>query len=179
MEASTENLAALIQLLNLSKKKEVRDHCRTFVLNGSSLVGLIMAGGAGALDPYVYIANFKESLPSHLRPTKDQENSARNLRPGLLEGEALKFVRKAFQTFEERRLLASHLFYTSSLEYWHLFYFDQRDVDEHTNHWKFGAHIHYISDLFTTTSLQEIWESLTTRGSPPGGSLHLRYDSVA
>jgi hypothetical protein len=88
---------------------------------------------------------------------------------------ARKFALKVFQLYRERRVLAAHLFFTPNYRYWHLFYFDNRDTEESKNHWKYGAHIHYISDVWPKLSLQEAWAQVKSGHLAFPSKAHLRY----
>ena len=75
-----------------------------------------------------------------------------------------------------RRLLSVHLFYSPSYEFWHLFYFDQRDHDPRDNHWKHGPHLHYSQNSFTRESLASVWDKVRQPKPEFPRALHIRYD---
>ena len=120
----------------------------------------------------------KHHHPEHLVPKeRDHEALARN-GVGPLSKDAKRFVNKIDQMFEQRRLFNGHLFIPA--EYpsdWHLFYFDQRDVDRHRNHWELGEHIH-LMNMVTHPRLPvlELVKKLESEDRPRlGGGLHIRY----
>ena len=75
----------------------------------------------------------------------------------------------------ERKMLAVHLFYTPSKKYWHMFYFNQRDVDLYKNHWVHGPHVHYLNDTLTNAPLKTIWNNASSVKPSFTRSLHIRY----
>jgi len=170
------NLKGLLQLFNIDKKREVKQYCRNLVIYSSDLSTMILAAEAGILTPYKYACHFDQHLPEHLHPTEEEFEASGRLRVGPIEGKAKKFFTKAGQAFKERRLFAAHLFYEPSHYCWHLFYFDQRDSTEVKNHWKFGAHIHYLSDMFTSENMSAVWEKVLSGNTTFSNSLHIRYE---
>ena len=88
---------------------------------------------------------------------------------------AQKFLSKVNAIFEERRLFASHLFFTPDQRHWNLFYFDQRDTNERDNHWKGGSHIHLITSL-SNLDLASVWLKVQMGETNFSQKLHLRYE---
>jgi hypothetical protein len=171
-----ESLEKLLGLFNLSKKRDVERYCQNLVVTSEDFADVLLASRVAGLGPYRYACHFAEMTPNHLHP-KDEELTALGANGvGPLKGSALKAMRKVNQIFRDRRLLAMHLFYVPSQKYWHLFYFDQRDNDDHKNHWKHGPHIHYSQDLFTKEPLGEVWSRATSDKPSFPPSLHIRYD---
>lgn len=172
----SKSFAALVELLNFRRKRDAERHCRTLVVTKGALTDLILGGRVGAVAPYVYAVHFSETVGEHLQPTPEEIEAMSRVKVGRLEGKALKFTRKIGQVFAERRLFAAHLFYTPAKRYWHLFYFDQRDKQAERNHWKHGAHIHYTSDLFLSTALDDVWRRVVVGDTGSLRSVHVRYD---
>jgi hypothetical protein len=111
-------------------------------------INVLLAARVAGLGPYKYSFHFSETIPDHLHP-KDEELVALGTNGvGQLKGPALKAMRKVNQIFRDRRQLAMHLFYVPSQNYWHLFYFDQRDYQQNKNHWKHGSHIHFSKHIY-------------------------------
>lgn len=178
-EADLAGLEKLLTLLNAEDKKTAEKLCRDLVVERKDLVQLILAGRAGALEPYKYACHFAQIHPEHLRPTPRDDAALGQNGIGPLAPRAAKAVRKMFQTFEERRMFAAHLFYLPGQDIWHLFYFDQRDLDEHQNHWTVGgSHIHYSRECFTQQSLAAVWGAVCGLPPNPPGSLHVRFEGI-
>lgn len=152
-----KNLDQLLALFNVRSKSEAKRHCRTLVIHGCDLAALVTSSKVGALHPYKYASRFIEQQPERLKPKVSELEAASTLKVGPLEGEARKLFRKLFQTLVERRIFAAHLLYTGDHAYWHLLYFDQRDVNESSNRWTHGPHVHYANDTFHRASLEQIW----------------------
>lgn len=124
---------------------------KRLTITRTSFIGLIMSAKSGDLEamPYHRQMNCFEYVPEHLVPTEEDRAAFDANGPGQFKGKAKKFANKIFQTFEERKWIVGHLFYTPSQEYWHLLYFDAKDMSEKNNHWKVGGpHVHYISSLW-------------------------------
>jgi len=140
------------------------------------LVGLILAAQHGALAPYKYANHFARVMPDHLHPTEAEGDAIAANGVGLFQSrEARKFASKVFQLFREQRSLAAHLFYTSNRNYWHLFYFDNRDTSEEQNHWKHGPHIHYVSNLWPELTMESAWNQVVSGEINFSNKLHIRY----
>lgn len=140
------------------------------------LVGLVLTAQHGALAPYKYANHFERNLPSHLHPsTAEGDAIAVNGVGEFRSREARKFASKIFQLFREQRSVADHLFYTPNHNFWHLFYFDNRDTDESNNHWKHGAHIHYVSDLWPELTMESAWSRVLSGELGFANKLHIRY----
>jgi hypothetical protein len=127
------------------------------------------------LEPYQYACHFDDRVPNHLHPKPEELEAMGRAKVGKLEGQAKRFVRKIGQTFVERRLFAAHLFYVPSKLHWHLFYFDQRDRADDRNHWRHGAHIHYVNDMFLHYDLDAMWSRITGGETNFLNGLHVRY----
>jgi hypothetical protein len=84
---------------------------------------------------------------------------------------------KVTQMFIERRNLAGHMFFTGGLHEWHFFSFDQNDLVEGTrNHWKGGAHVHFINWLWPHINPREMWAQFTLEAKKPNSALHIRHE---
>lgn len=171
-----EPLKQLLTLFTLEKKRQIEAHCRTLVIRSEDFAEVILAGRARMLGLYAYRCHFRELRPAHLEPTPDELDALAGNGTGELQGKALKMMRKVGQLFDDRRLLAAHLFYSPSHQYWHLFYFDQRDRAERDNHWEHGQHIHYVHDTFTREPLAEVWRKVCQDKPAFPRGLHIRYD---
>lgn len=167
-------LEPLLGLLNAKSKREAQRQANELVIARDDLTALVMLAQAGGFSPYKYANHFDQRVPGHLQP-KASELQA-DLAPGPLRGEGAKLFRKLFQTFEERRLFAAHLLYTPDYTWWHLLYFDQRDVDRVRNHWERGPHLHYASESFHPAPLEEIWDRVRQGDTAFLKPVHVRFD---
>jgi hypothetical protein len=176
-ERDREGVEKLLRLLNLKGKKDVKKYCRDLLIRSENLFQIILAGRVSGLHPYKYACHFDETAPSHLNPT-DRDIAAFTANGvGPMSRDARKTATKIAQIFQDRRLFAAHLFYTSSCKYWHLFYFDQRDITDRANHWKVGgSHIHYSQESFCRDPLSEVWLAVCASPPRPPSSVHVRYD---
>jgi hypothetical protein len=164
---------ALIELLNISDRKELCSYCDDLVITRSSLVDLILLASVGDLTPYRYKKFCSVTVPEHLELKSDHFSAVKefdvNSRP------AEKLISKTFQQLKERRLFVSHLFYTPCFTYWHLFYFDQRDQEEECqNHWAQGPHIHFLNFLLLSRPLVDVMAAVAEGKMNFGEKRHIR-----
>lgn len=124
----------LLELFNIADKKSVKKYCQDLILTPKDLSSIIIVGQLGALEPYQYACHFVEIVPSHLPLTTNDREALQTNGVGPLSPSATKACKKVAQVFKDRRLFATHLFFTPSHDYWHLLYFDQRDTDTENNH---------------------------------------------
>jgi hypothetical protein len=164
----------LITLFNIKTKKELKSYCQNIVILRQDFVKFIIAAQDGVLSPYKYANHFEDKIPDHLIPKQEELSTLGRSKRGMLQEEAKKCVRKVFQIFVDRRYLSAHLFYTPSYDYWHLFYFDQRDQSITKNHWRGGPHLHFINDLWPNLVLEKVWERVL-KGDMSFSSAHIRY----
>lgn len=172
-----DSLEQLIRLLNLPDKRSVEKFCREITVTKRDLADFVIGARMGAMTPYQYACHFDQRVPAHLLPT-DEDNGA--LVHAKLGGgsarRANKFARKVSQLFLDRRMLCCHLLFDPSKTRWHLFYFDQRDMDHPTNHWKKGgAHIHYSRESYVNKSLDEVWEDVLRDPPKLPSAEHIRF----
>lgn len=178
MRAPTPHFPALLEVLNIQSKRELVRHCKGLVVHQQDLVALILAAQHGVLTPYRYANHFARTVPANLQPNQEEQNAIASNGVGEFKTRtARKFVSKMYQLFREQRVLAAHLFYTPDHRFWHLFYFDNRDTAEVRNHWKYGAHIHYVSDLWPELLLPTAWQQISAGEATFANKLHLRYKS--
>jgi hypothetical protein len=164
----------LVNLFNIKTKKELKSYCQDAMILRQDFVSFILAAQAGVLSPYKYASHFEDKIPEHLTPKQEELAALGQATKGPLQGKAKKCVRKVFQLFVDRRHIAAHLFYTPSYDYWHLFYFDQRDQSTPKNHWRGGPHLHFVNDLWANLVLEDVWERVL-RGDTSFSSVHIRY----
>ena len=133
------------------------------------------------LVPYVHEKHTRDYLPEHLEPSDEELNALFKSVPGEeLTGNAAKTARKLFyQSPKERRYLVGDIFYTPSLEQWHFFYSDQRDLKEgESNHWRGESHVHLINWLWPEHDAQSLWSKFISgnvKNVQIGGAFHLKF----
>ncbi len=174
--AEPDPSVAVLELLQARKKRDAERIARSFVLPASVFVDLILEARAGTLEPYRYACAFPRKTPAELELTPEDLDAIARNGVGPLSPAAQRAFRKADQTFQARQLGAAHLFYTRDSRYWHLFAFDQRDIQG--EHWSGTSHLHYLADTFTREPLLTLWPRFQT-GERPGNHLHLRFDPHA
>ena len=171
-----QRLEELLKLLNIERKRDAEKYCRTLTIRSDEFADIILAARLTGMRPYIYDCRFTEYTPKHLNPSgKELEALAKN-GVGKMGRGAQKAANKIFQIFEDRRMFSAHLFYTPSHNYWHLFYFDQRDVTDHRNHWRHGPHIHYSRESFTNKPLKDVWAGVCSDPPELPKAIHIRYD---
>jgi hypothetical protein len=164
------------EILNLKSKREVVRHCNVLTVHQRDLVALILAAQHGVLFPYRYTNHFSRSVSDHLHPNQAEHEAIASNGVGKLQTRGVrKLATKIFQLFREQRALAAHLIYTADHRYWHLFYFDNRDIADSHNHWRHGAHIHYVSDLWPGLTLRNAWAQVISGELAFANKLHIRF----
>jgi hypothetical protein len=169
-------LEKLITLFNLKNKREIEKYCNSLVISSEGLATLILIARTAGLEPYLYACHFTQLVPEHLPPSTEELKALSQNDVGPLKGKAKKMMSKISQIFIDRRLLAAHLFYDPSQKYWHMFYFDQRDLQGDRNHWKNGPHIHYSHDSFVNEPLDDVWEKVCLKKPEFPKSIHIKYN---
>lgn len=162
----------LSEMLEIEKKSELDKYCRKIVIYQKDFVKLIHCSQTIG---YIHQIKSNDFVPSHLNPTDMERNALSSCKAGeTLEGDARKYFSKISQIFEKRRLLVAHIFYNKKK--WHLFYFDQRDIEEMKgNHWKEGTHIHFVNYLWPQHSINELWKIFDEASAKVSSKLHIRY----
>ena len=111
-------------------------------------------------------ATFPEYVPDHLVIT----DGDRDL---LKSGNVRPFSKKTRGIFLERRHIHVHLLRGD--EAWHCIYFSYDDIEPAgSNHWKYGAHLHYVSHLWPSLSAEAVWNAFKQRKTQIPGVLHVR-----
>lgn len=171
----SETLESFLKLFTFDKKRELEKYCKDLVINADDFVNFIIACEAGLVG-FAHQIHYRDFSPEHLAPT-DEDLAALSSNPvGPLQPAAQRFVRKISQIFVERKYLVGHIFYVSDLSQWHFFQFDQRDLEgERDNHWKGGAHIHFLNWLWPNYDAKTVWENFASGRDKLSGSLHVRY----
>ena len=158
-------------LLSISTKRELKRFSRDVVVTRREFSVLVF--NANALG-YVHNLQYHEFRPADAHLSKSDfdalheppgEQRTRNLR---------RFLGRVNRLFHQRRLFTAHIFINS--ERWHVFYFDQRDLQLSDNHWRHGSHIHFVNFLWPNYNPADIWTVLKRAETDINGALHIRYD---
>jgi hypothetical protein len=170
-----KNIEGFLKLFTFDKKRELERYCREVVIYGSDFAAFIFACDSGRL-PFLHRIHCGDHVPERLNPTDKDLAALAGNGVGPLQPGAQKTMRKIFQLFRDRRYLVGHIFYVPDLSEWHFFQFDQRDTeDERANHWKEGAHIHFLNWLWPNYDAETLWANFTSGKAKMNDSLHLRY----
>jgi hypothetical protein len=171
----SKSLMDLITLLTINKKRDLQKHCRSITILKSDFSSLILAGMTGAL-PWSHRVQHHEFIPDHLELTDEDLGAFAASGVGRMKPRAQKTANKIAAIFDERRLLSGHLFFNADHSNWHLFYFDQRDFADRSNHWKHGgSHIHLINWLWPNRSASETWSQFCNGNQQMRGALHIKF----
>lgn len=161
--------------MDISEKAELEVYARNVVVRDDDLAGLILASSVGAI-PIGHIRFHRHYHPPHLDLTDENLRALSENGIGPLSPSARTTANKVGATFRERRLFNAHFFWLiDHPPSWHLFYFDQRDVQG--EHWIEGPHIHLMNHV-THPQLDPrgLLDKLHEADKPPRLSgLHLRY----
>ena len=166
--------SALVELCNFKDKRELEKFCRTLTIRQTDFVQFILCAQSGGLVPYRYASHFEDRPIPHLIPSEEERAALSVNGLGPLKGHARKALTKMSQFLRDRRHLCAHLFYTPDYAFWHLFYFDQRDMAARDNHWEYGAHLHYASDVWINTDAGAIWNQVKA-GKRRFQTIHIRF----
>ena len=166
--------SSLIELCNFKDKRELEKFCRTLTIRQTDFVLFILCAQSGGLAPYRYASHFEDRQIPHLIPSDDERAALAANGLGPLQGHARKALTKMSQLLRDRRHLSAHLFYTADHAFWHLFYFDQRDIAARGNHWEHGAHLHYASDVRINADAGTIWNQIRA-GKQRFPTIHIRF----
>lgn len=179
-EETTEskNTDAILKMFTFDKKRELEQYCRTIVIDSSAFANFIFACELTG-SPFIHEIHYRDHVPEHLHLSDKDSTALAANGVGLLQPDAQKAVRKISQMFKDRRYLVGHIFYTPDLSKWHFFQFDQRDLEDEQNHWKEGAHIHFLNWLWPNYDAKTLWASFTSGKAKMNDSLHVRYFDAA
>jgi hypothetical protein len=173
--SETSSIEGLLKIFSFNKKKDLEKYCRSLVINGSDFVSFILSCEQRS-EPFLHRITYKDIIPAHLPPSDSELQALKDSPTGDLGPEAAKAVRKMGQMFDERRYLVGHMFFTPDRSQWHFFCFDQRDLEDHRpNHWKEGAHVHFINWLWPRQCAESVWSNFVGENERPGSDLHLRF----
>ena len=177
-QTGLQNMEALLKLFDFDKKRELEQYCRQIVIDSSAFADFILACEFKQF-PFLHKIHYQDHVPKHLY-LSDKDSAALAANPvGPLQPDAQKAVVKMSQMFKERRYLVGHIFYVPDLSKWHFFQFDQRDLEDEQNHWKEGAHIHFLNWLWPNYDAKTLWANFTSGRAKMNDSLHVRYFDAA
>lgn len=168
----------LLAIFDITEKSKLVEHARKALIQSDDFAGMILAAKTG-LIPFGHIPVFKHHHPEHLELTDKDLKALSENGVGRFKPAAQKSANKVFAMFRERRLFNGHMLWpVTHPGEWHLFYFDQRDVDEHHNHWQGGVHIHLLNWVtHPRTDPNELLRDLMGSARPKlTGSLHIPYN---
>lgn len=176
---SESNLEGVAKLFSFEKKQDLERYCRDLTIRSDDFFTLVLTCEL-LRYPFAHEISYQDQVPEHLVPSDFEIQALENTPAGtLLTGDAEKVVRKISQSFKERRYLVGHMFFTPDYANWHFFCFDQRDLETKGNHWKEGAHIHFINWLWPRQDAKSVWSNFMTEDQRPGGAIHLRFSDFA
>lgn len=174
-----ENIEAFLKLFTFDKKRDLEKYCRELVIYSGDFADFIVTCELGRL-PFLHMIHYRDHVPRHLNPTDEDLAALASNAVGPLQPAAQKTMRKINQMFRDRRYLVGHIFYVPNQAEWHFFQFDQRDLeDERANHWKEGAHVHFLNWLWPNYDAKTLWENFTSGKAKINDSLHVRYLDTA
>ena len=167
-------MESLIRLLTIDKKRELIKFCSSSQIHSCDFVLLILACESGLL-PWKHQISYRDFVPEHLIPTQKDHDGLSRSHVGATHSDGQKAVRKIHQLFVQRRYLVGHIFYTPDHTNWHFFYFDQRDLSTHGNHWQHGPHIHLINHLWPNWNLTSLWNAFHSGNPKLNSAVHIKY----
>lgn len=151
-------------LLLADSKTQVEQYAHKLTLSEHALFLLIHNCNQIQLS---HRSKFRQYVPEHL---KLSDTDRKQMKIG---GDPKKALRKIGSSLLERRYIHIHLFESGLL--WHLFYFSHQDIDEATNHWRYGPHLHYVSHLWPNLKKSLVWKEFNKRSTNISGSLHIKF----
>lgn len=152
-------------LLLVDSKAQVEQYARKTTLSEHALFLLIHNCSQIQLS---HRSKFKQYVPDHL---KLSDADRKQMKTG---GDPKKALRKIGSGLLERKYIHVHLFESGTL--WHFLYFSHQDIDDKTNHWRYGPHLHYISHLWPNLKKRLVWNEFNKRSTDISGSLHIKFE---
>lgn len=169
------NLESLVKIFSFEKKKDLERYCRDLTVSSDDFFKVVLACEITG-KPFLHEISFRDKVPPHLVP-KDSEIEALKKAPAgtVLAGEAAKAVSKMSQSFQDRRFLVGHMFFSPDRSKWHFLCFDQRDLQLKGNHWEKGSHVHFVNWLWPSLNADSVWSAFVSNDGRPGAAIHLRF----
>lgn len=163
----------MLTIFSFTKKRDLERYCRDVAVSAGDFFKLVLSCETSG-KPFLHEISYRDKVPSHLIPGDSEIEALKNTPAGMiLSGEAAKAASKMSQSFEERRYLVGHMFYTPDRSRWHFFCFDQRDLQG--DHWEKGSHVHFINWLWPNLSADSVWSNFVNNDNRPGAVIHLRF----
>jgi hypothetical protein len=162
---------ALESLFLIDRASDLKTFCDGIKITQHEFANFIMSCEA-RLVPWLHRISHRQFVPDHLALTESDRSDMSKAKPG---DQLPKGFRKIISTFRERRMLVGHIFYHDDPSLWHFFYFDQRDISANHNHWREGAHLHFINWLTRPKqTANDIWVEFHDGNPDMKGALHIR-----
>jgi hypothetical protein len=172
---SESNLERLMKIFSFEKRKDLERYCRDLTIRSDDFFALVLTCECSS-KPFVHEISHRDKVPTHLVPSDSEIEALKSTPAGtLLSGDAAKAARKMSQSFEDRRYLVGHMFFTPDYTKWHFFCFDQRDLESTGNHWKEGSHVHFVNWLWPGQDAKSVWSNFVTEDDRPARAIHLRF----
>lgn len=168
----------LLDIFDITEKSKLVEHARAATIRSGEFASLILACKVQAI-PFGHIPIFKHHHPEHLELSDNDLKALSENGVGPFNPSAQKSANKVFAMFRERRLFNGHMIWPMTHPgEWHLFYFDQRDIEQHRNHWRGGSHLHLLNWVtHPRTDPNSLLQQLRGSQRPKlTGSLHISYD---
>ena len=170
----TDDIDSLLAIFTISTLRGLKKHCRGAIISESELANFIM--WCKSDGPFLHSAHHRQFVPEHLTLSDSDLAALAANGVGRFKPAAQKVANKVQATFDERRLLSGHLFW--SAQTWHFFYFDNHDRDRYKNHWVGSPHIHVINHLWPNQSAEAVWEQFCNGNPIMRGALHIRLSRI-
>lgn len=157
----------LIVLLQLTRKANVVKYCKRLEMDDDDLSLLIYNCGQLGFTHQIKTRDF---VPQHLQLSRDDVAQ-------MKRGSSKAFLKKMSGMDSERKRVMVHLF--DRKDEWHCLYFSWSDLQGgDAAHWRFGAHVHYVSHLWSNLQNTRLLDSFDKRTADIPGSLHIRFKST-
>lgn len=154
----------MVLLFSLKQKRDVENYLKTITITLDDFSRTVYSCH---LINYSHEIKKFELIPDVLK-TKTPD-----LPKLFSEGKTKQAVGILNGVFEQRRIGAAHLLENRGA--WHIFYFNQRDMAEtNSNHWTFGAHVHFVNYLWSNLKKETVWGNLGQKNHPSYGE-HVRF----
>lgn len=172
---SGPSLESVMKIFSFENKKDLERYCRDLTISSNDFVDLVLACETSG-KPFLHEISYRDIVPPQLVPKDSEIEALKNTPAGtVLTGDAAKAATKMSQSFLDRRYLVGHMFFTPDRSKWHLFCFDQRDLQMTGNHWGKGSHVHFVNWLWPNLKADSVWSDFVKGDHHPGADIHLRF----
>jgi len=142
----------LQSLMGFTKKADVEKYCSGIHISEDELYLLIHNHNQ---IRYSHMSKFREFVPQQLKISPSDIQSAKF-------GVPHKLINKLRGIFNDRKHVMVHLF-EKGIE-WHCFYYTYKDMDDKPKgHWINGAHLHYVSYLWSNLNKASVWDAFDSK----------------